>query len=246
MSRSRMMRDDDPTEGATPSPRTTIVGGRPPEEGATLPPVPTGIQRLLRLASVDDGFRRELIERRADVATAAEITLTASEAAVLAAIPSKQIEQMAAQMPPPAAPRREFLRQTAATAVVLLGGAALGESVTGCRKKPKETDAETPERPDNREMEKTGGAAPDEPLDRPDHRMQAPGGAAPDVPPDRPDDSQIMKTAGISPDVPPERPDKQDMHTRGGAAPDEPPERPDQRMQAPGGANPDLPPDKAE
>jgi hypothetical protein len=236
-----MMRDDDPTEGQTPSPRTTIVGGRPPEDGASLPPVPTGIQRLLRLASVDEKFRAQLVERRAEVAGAAEVELTPSEAAVLAAIPAAQLEQMAAKMPPPAPPRREFLRQTAATAVVLLGGAALGEAVTGCKKKPKDTDPDSPERPDSRELETVGGAAPDVPPDRPDHRMQAPGGAAPDEPPDRPDHREMDTEGGAAPDEPPDRPDKQEMHTRGGSAPDEPPERPDHRMQAPGGANPDLP-----
>lgn len=224
MSRSRMMKDDDPTEGQTPSPRTTIVGGRPPEEGASLPPVPTGIQRLLRLASIDEKFRRQLMARRAAVAEAADVTLTPSEAAVLAAIPARQIEQMAAQMPPPAPPRREFLRQTAATAVVLLGGAALGEALTGCKKKTPETNLETPDRPDHREMDTEGGAAPDEPPPRPDHRMEAPGGAAPDLPPDRPEEREMERTAGASPDLPPERPEHPDMHTRGGADPSVPPE----------------------
>lgn len=244
MSRSRMMKNDDPTEGATPSPRTTIVGGQPQEDGATLPPVPTGIQRLLRLASVDPSFRRELVERRDKVAQAAEVMLTPSEAAVLAAIPAAQLEQMAEQMPPPAPPRREFLRQTAATAVVLLGGAALGEAVTGCRNKAKEPNSDTPDRPETREVEAVGGAAPDLPPDRPDHRMEAPGGAAPDVPPERPEHRDMETEGGADPNEPPERVETREMQTKGGADPSPSPDRPDHRMQAPGGANPDLPPEK--
>jgi len=57
MTRSRMFRDDDPPEGKDPSPRTTIVGGRPPDSPADLPPGPTGIQWLLRLASVPASAR---------------------------------------------------------------------------------------------------------------------------------------------------------------------------------------------
>lgn len=245
MSRSRMMKDDDPAEPNTPSPRTTIVGGRPPEEGAKLPPVPTGIQRLLRLASINEDFRQQLVEKRGEVAVAAEVGLTASEAAVLAAIPAQQLEEMAQKMPPPAAPRREFLRQTAATAVVLLGGAALGEALTGCRTKPKEpeTEVDVPDRPDAREMETEGGAAPDEPPDeRPDHRMQAPGGAAPDEPPERPDNREMEKTGGAAPDEPPERPIETPKPT--GIRPDLPPERPKDTSPTKG-IRPDLPTDKS-
>ena len=207
MSRSRMMKDDAPAEPTTPSPRTTIVGGRPPEEGAKLPPVPMGIQRLARLAVVTEDFRQQLLEHRAAVAGAADVELTASEAAVLAAIPAEQLASMTCKLPAPAPPRREFLRQTAATAVVLLGGAALGETLSGCHnqaKQPSNGGETTVQHPDRRDMETDGGAAPDEPIERPEHRMEAPGGAAPDEPPERPDET--AEPAGIRPDIPPERP----------------------------------------
>ena len=123
MQRSRSTDDDQPEDGRNTSPRTTIVGGRPPEKNAGLPPVPTGIQKLLRLAEVDAGFRRELLARRAGIASAAGVALTASEAAILDAVPAAQLEAMVGHLPPPPASRRTFLRQTASTAVMLLGGA---------------------------------------------------------------------------------------------------------------------------
>ncbi len=128
-----MMKTDEESEvQKAASPRTTIVGGRPPEKASQQQPVPVGIQQLLRLASVDASFRRELIERRQGAAEAAGIVLTKNEAAILAAIPDTHLGLMAEKLPPPAPPRRDFLRQTAATAVVLLGGAALANIPSAC------------------------------------------------------------------------------------------------------------------
>jgi hypothetical protein len=231
-----MFGDEEP---ANPSPRTTIVGGQPPAANAAVPPVPTGIQRLLRLASVDDSFRRELLARRGGIAGAAEVALTASERAILQAIPAAQLEAMIGSLPPPADDRRSFLRQTAATAVMLLGGAAL----SSCRQ----------------DMRSAGGAAPDLPPPRPKtNLMQDEGGAAPDRPPPRPADGgpprdiagataepPVRKMAGATADPgrkfaePP--PPRVDDDTRPMAGVTAPP-RVEHRLQAPGGAAPDRPP----
>jgi hypothetical protein len=225
-----MMNDDDPATPEPASPRTTIVGGRPPDQAGGQPPVPTGIQRLLRLASVDEGFRRELCERRGELADVAGIALTGSERAVLAAIPAELLLDMASKLPLPPEPRRDFLRRTAATAVVLLGGAALGESVSGCRSptpSPATNDPDRGPRPEQRPMEAVGGAAPDVPPEPSPTRPNYPG------PP-----------TGIQPDLPPERPERRDMETEGGAAPHEPPPaRPTTRESGTkGGVDPSLPP----
>lgn len=229
MSRSRMFGDDEPGDGQNPSPRTTIVGGRPPDDKTDAPPVPTGIQSLLRLASVDPKFLQELMDHRGDVALAAGIALTRTEHQVLAAIPSAQLAAMAKALPAPAPARRDFLRQTAATAVVLLGGAVLSESLTGCNSQPAQPPppppplppnpdptpqsthgpfAEpppepTPDRPDYNNMQTEGGAAPDVPPPRPDRNNMAPGGVRPDMepPPATPDTTR--PTRGIRPDLPP-------------------------------------------
>ena len=254
MNRSRMFGEDepeqqtsDPDAEAMPSPRTTIVGGRPPEQGAEAPPVPTGIQRLLRMAAVDAAFLKELIERRTEVAEAAGVQLSPSERAILQVIPAEQITAMAAQMPPPPKPRRDFLRKTAATAVVLLGGAALSDC-DSCQSQSVSGGAgeAPPERPEHREMESEGGAAPKEPPPRrvEEREMAKIGGAAPDEPePKRAEDRPTTTRGGAAPDEPqPKRAEDRPSTTKGGAAPDEPPERPDRVPSPPGGARPDLPP----
>jgi len=218
---SRMFGDDEPGD-SVPSPRTTIVGGRPPEDGAAPPAVPTGMQTLLRLASVDASFRSELLERRATIAEAAGVALTPSEQRILAAIPAAQLGAMIDHLPAPSSPRRDFLRQTAATAVVLLGGAALEGSLSGCSKTPEPSPLpvepppnptryaapppdEPPPRPDHNEMQTEGGAAPEPPPPRPDYNHMAPGGVRPDSVPSPTTTTTAQPTRGIRPDIPPER-----------------------------------------
>ena len=237
MSRSRMFRSDG--EGAGPaSPRTTIVGGRPPEAQGGLPPVPIGLERLLRLAAVDPAFGAELIARRVEVAAAAGVDLTRSEAAILAAIPAAQLEAMIARVPPPApSGRREFLQQAAASAVVALGGAALASCEKCMPTRGIQPDVPPP-RPD--EPTPTTGIAPDVPPPRPVEPMP-PTGIAPDMPPPqeykppeeqpqwpRPNAVPMQRTGGAVPDLPPSRPEFNDTVSGGGAAPDVPPERPQQ------------------
>jgi hypothetical protein len=174
-------------DGSTPAPRTTIVGGRPPEQDREGPPVPTGIQRLLRLAAVDADFRDRLVAQRDAVAEAAGIALSASERAMLRAIPAAQLAGMAAQLPEPPSARRDFLRKTAATAVVLLGGAALSDcSGDGCGQAGGAGE-DPPDRPRHKPMETEGGAAPHEPEPerKREREMIRVGGAAPDEPPER-------------------------------------------------------------
>ncbi len=178
MSRSRMMQSRAPVEEAKSEP----------------PPVPTGIQQLLGLASLDPAFRQKLLDSPDEVAAVAGVKLTGSERAILAAIPAAQLQAMAEQMPLPPSPRRDFLRKSAATAVVLLGGAAMAEGLSACE---KSRDPDAPQRPSRREMETDGGAKPD-----------------------LPDDPKAEHDAGAP--EPPPRPDHRVMETEGGAAPDEP------------------------
>lgn len=242
MSRTRMFDDEEPSESPeNPSPRTTIVGVQPEGDPQGMPPVPTGIQSLLRLAAVDATFRQQLLDRRDQVAGAAEVELTASERAILRAIPEDQLRQMAEQLPPPAPPRRAFLRQTAATAVVLLGGAAMASTIEACCGGISENPIE---RPGHNEMQGEGGAAPDWPPEetpvedpaeptpeRPDHpEMQTTGGAAPDWPEEdaTPEEERPTPdkrpTRGHTADVPPARQDNPQSTAKGGARPDLPDE----------------------
>jgi hypothetical protein len=85
--------------------------------------IPTGIQRLVRRAAVDEAFRRELLDAPARVA-AADPELTPRERAVLAAVPPAQLAAMIASVRPAVGvDRRAFVR--ASSSVLLLGGVAL-------------------------------------------------------------------------------------------------------------------------
>ena len=196
--------NDDASEQGPASPRTTIVGGQPSSKSTELAQIPVGIQRLLRLASLDEGFRCELVEHRAGAARAAGVELRAAEEAILNAVPASQLEQMARMMPPPAPPRREFLRQTAATAVVLLGGAAFAEAASACS--PRDTPP-----PDHIRMAGQQVDVPPEPsadaglgptsVD-PNERIMPNAGVRPEpAPPPEPG----LPNAGASADLPPKR-----------------------------------------
>jgi hypothetical protein len=244
MSKVRMFSEDGAGHGENPSPRTTIVGGRPPEDQRDLPPVPTGVQSLLRLAQADATFRSALIARRHEVAEAAGVSLTPSERAVLAAAPSEQLEAMAMSVPEPAPERREFLRQAALAAMTVLGTGALG---TACASRSAGKGPGSgvmdpdPPRVDDRESQTVGGAAPDVPPPRPDAGSAPvpPAGVRPDVPAPRPRDLDVP-LAGAVADPPPTRPSRRDTETDGGANPHW--DGDDGDMRSKGGAAPDMPP----
>ena len=99
-----MFTDDRPENGTNPSPRTPVVGKRTPDTSAKFPLVPTGLEKLLRLAAIDEGFRRALIDKRGTVAHAAGVSLNGTEAKILAAISAPQLEAMISSLPPPQAP----------------------------------------------------------------------------------------------------------------------------------------------
>lgn len=90
--------------------------------------VPNGVERLLRLASVDAAFRKELIARRSGIASATHVVLSRSERAILDAIDEDQLHAMCRQLPPPPPARRKFLRQAATAALLVLGGAVLADA----------------------------------------------------------------------------------------------------------------------
>jgi hypothetical protein len=136
-----------------------------PDSRDDLPPVPTGIQQLLRLAAIDEVFHRELLERRDELATVAAIALTPSERAILRAVPAAQLRSMIANLPLPTPDRRGFLREAASSAVLVLGGAAVIAS-------------ESCQRPERKEMESEGGISPhlrEKPVKRPEHRAPTKG-----------------------------------------------------------------------
>ena len=177
---------------------------------AKAPPVPTGIQRLLRLAAADEPFRVLLLERRDAVAAAAGVVLTDTERAVLRAASEAQLDTMAKHLPAAPSPRREFFRQTAATAAALIAGPVL-LSLEGCEPEPVRSTAgvrpDLPPPPPPSTSDGEFAEPPQEPEpDRPEHNeMQGYGGMAPDEPPPKRAPENNPVPAGIAPDVPPKR-----------------------------------------
>jgi hypothetical protein len=245
MSKPRMFTGDHPDEDQTAaSPRTTIVGARPPAGQDGLPPVPTGIEQLLRLAAADPDFREVLVERRDGAAAAAGVTLTAHEAAIIKAIPREQLSTMVAHVPTPSSDRRQFLQRTAASAVIALGGGAV-ISCEGCAStRPAEPEPTRGIRPDVPPPAPAPAVAPppegappspqahETSTNQPSPAVEAPPaaptsptaspGATADQPPAAPERAQDPRAAGgIRPDRPPPRPPRQGL-TRG-IRPDEPP-----------------------
>jgi len=220
MSDSSMFDDDHPKSKSNNSPRLTIVGGRPPERKTKLPPIPVGLQNLLRLASVDGDFCEALVNRRDEMAEVAHIKLTPSERAMLRSISAEQIRAMAGRLPEPAVNRRSFLRESARAAVLLLGGTALA----GCadkNKKRKALEEDSPKRAWRREFEAEGGAAPKLPEEKPDQKE--PDKQEPDK--QEPDKEKQKKNRDARGEETPKRTDRREFQSTGGAAPDFPEEK---------------------
>jgi hypothetical protein len=75
---------------------TTIVGGRPPGGGANVGDVPRGVEVLIKKAAVDPAFKKMLLQKRARAAEAIALKLEPAEAAMLDAVPVKQLEAIVA------------------------------------------------------------------------------------------------------------------------------------------------------
>ena len=112
--------------------------------------VPQGIEVLVNKAAVDPAFRSILLERRAAAAEEIGLDLSAAEAAMLAAVPEKQLQAIIAQTNVPAEHRRAFLGKAAAAMLAavaaMTGGVAAGFQLQGVR--PDGPPAPTGIRPD--------------------------------------------------------------------------------------------------
>ena len=236
MSRSRMFQGAPPEESEVQSPRTTIVGGRPPEAQQPSHPVPTGLQTLLRMASVDSAFMGELLQLRSKIGEPSGIELSPSERAILDAAPEDQIAQMVEMLPAPPSGRRNFLRQAAAGVVLLLGGAVTIQTPLANAVEPEQppSRSETPSR--------SYGNRPDPPSDdKADENEEPTKGPRSDSPPKRPDNAP--RTRGVQGDIPVERPER--IGPTKGIGPGMPPRKPPKRRplpKKPGADNPDQSP----
>jgi hypothetical protein len=107
--------NDSIKRGGNASPRRTIVGGRPPGEMIVTENPPTGIQKLLLAASLDEGFNERLHVNPLDAARELGFELSGSEEAILASVPPEQLGHMVERIKIPGIDRRKFLLTSAAT-----------------------------------------------------------------------------------------------------------------------------------
>jgi hypothetical protein len=104
-----------------PAVRTTIVGGRPPGCGKPLGDIPRGIEVLVKKAAVDPVFRRLLLARRGGAAEEIGLKLQPAEAALLEAVPARQLQAVIDRTRVAPEVRPAFLGKAAAVMLVALG-----------------------------------------------------------------------------------------------------------------------------
>jgi len=126
-----------------PAVRTTIVGGRPPGAGKGVGEIPRGIEVLVKKASVDAGFRKVLLEKRAEAAREIALELDPAEVMMLNAVPAAQLEGIIARTTVSPGKKLAFLGRAAAVMLAALGtgiGCDQGIKVTGSRPNPPKAE----------------------------------------------------------------------------------------------------------
>ena len=124
--------------------RTTIVGGRPPAEGANVNDVPRGVEVLVKKAAVDPKFRKLLLEKRAAAAPEIALKLEPAEEAMLDAVPGAQLEAIVANTKVSPKLRPAFLGYAAGAMLSALGTKAPADSADNVELRTYGVDAEMP------------------------------------------------------------------------------------------------------
>ncbi len=154
-----------------------------------LPPIPVGMQKLLRRAAADADCHARVLAVRGEAAAEVGIELNAREKAMLAAVTEAQLRGMIEALGP-APGRRGFLQQA-----VLLGGVTLG--LSGCEdQSPVLTAGVRPDVPPPTVPEVVPSPA------RSDEAPPPPAGIRPDVPPERPEHPGMHTKGGAEPGIP--------------------------------------------
>ncbi|MCK5687123.1 hypothetical protein KAJ27_23510 [bacterium] len=106
-----------------------------PESGEYFRNIPCGIELLVKKASVDEEFRKLLIEKRDEAAYSIDLELSPSEIVMLKVVPVEQLKMIIDETV--VAPEHKSSLMGKIAAVMI---AALGFSVTSCCDKPKSGD----------------------------------------------------------------------------------------------------------
>lgn len=209
----------------------------PRPDSTGLPPVPVGIEHLLALAASSAEFRQALLDDPVGAAEAAGLALSASERAMLGAVPAAALRQMIqrvdVRLDDP--DRRAFLERATAAVALLVGGAGLAgtAALAGCEE-PKSGEAS------RRRSIEGGRPSPRPPMDR---RELAPTGIRPDrlrdelAPRESPRDAPPRRE-----DPPPDSPRTEPRRVEPRRAP--PPDAGAERPRPTRGIRPDRPPQR--
>jgi hypothetical protein len=100
-------------------------------KGPEMDRTPAGLEELLWLASTNDEFKEALIRERVNMASALNVFLTPSEAAILADATESQLREMTETLTPHSRMRRKLLAAAASAALGFLSGTSL--SSTSCK-----------------------------------------------------------------------------------------------------------------
>jgi hypothetical protein len=156
-----------------------------------LPPIPMGLQKLLRRAATDAECYARVLALRGEAAADEGIEFNAREKAMLGAVTEAQLRGMIEALRP-APGRRGFLQQA-----VLLGGVTLG--LSGCEERsPVLTAGVRPDVPPTTTPEVVPSPS------RSDEAPPPPAGIRPDVPPERPEHPGMHTKGGAEPSIPEE------------------------------------------
>lgn len=98
----------------------TIVGGRPAAPRSIRNDIPRGLELLIKKASVDPDFKRELLSKKEKLVGEMNLPLDESEKAMLACVPVGHLEKMIEATQVPAAQRKALAGGSAAAMFALL------------------------------------------------------------------------------------------------------------------------------
>jgi len=172
--------------------KTTIVGGRPAGSGKNLPPIPRGIEVLVKKASVDKEFRELLIKERNKAAQSIGLDLNRFEQDIICSVPEEQLIAIIDSVKVSPKMKSIFLGKAAGVMLAALGVTTL----TGCPDKSPPVEGIRPDIPFPRTTQTEATTNEQKPISPTNNTSDT---VKPQPPPTRP---PIPAPGGIMSDVP--------------------------------------------
>lgn len=97
----------------------TIVGGRPMAQKSSRKDIPRGLELLIKRASIDSDFRKDLLQKRVELLEELNINLDETEKGMLACVPEEHLARMIDATEVPAAQRKAISSGSVAAMIAL-------------------------------------------------------------------------------------------------------------------------------